>query len=66
MRTGLVDVMLFPESSNARRPTMNAWMNGAMVIEATLTSFLFALWLAWMSLLGLFRMLPAKKSSQGR
>jgi hypothetical protein len=37
---------------------MDTWMSEAMVIQATLLSFLMALWIAWMSLRGLFRMLP--------
>jgi hypothetical protein len=40
---------------------METWMNGAILIEATTLSFLMALWIAWMSLRGLFRMLPATK-----
>jgi len=40
---------------------METWMNGAMVIQAAMLSFLMALWIAWMSLRGLFRMLPATK-----
>jgi len=38
---------------------MDTWMNDAMVIQATLLSFLVALGIARMSLRGLFRMLPA-------
>jgi hypothetical protein len=38
---------------------METWMSGTMVIEAAMFSFLMALWIAWMSLRGLFRMLPA-------
>jgi hypothetical protein len=38
---------------------MDTWMNDAMVIQATLLSFLVALVIARMSLRGLFRMLPA-------
>jgi hypothetical protein len=40
---------------------MESWMSGAMLIEATMLSFLVALWVAWMSLRGLFRMLPATR-----
>jgi hypothetical protein len=40
---------------------METWMNGAMLIEATLLSFLMALWITWMSLRGLFRMLPVTR-----
>ncbi len=37
---------------------MQALMGGVMLIEATLLSFLLALWLSWMVLRGLFRMMP--------
>jgi hypothetical protein len=40
---------------------METWMEGAMLIEATLLSFLVALWITWLSLRGLFRMLPATR-----
>jgi hypothetical protein len=40
---------------------METWMSGAILIEAMLLSFLVALWIAWMSLRGLFRMLPATR-----
>ncbi len=40
---------------------METWMSGAMLIEATTLSFLVALWITWMSLRGLFRMLPATR-----
>ena len=40
---------------------METWMSAAMVVEATMLSFLMALWIAWMSLLGLFRMFPAAR-----
>jgi hypothetical protein len=39
---------------------METWMSGAMLIEVTMLSFLLSLWMAWMSLRGLFRMLPAR------
>ena len=38
---------------------MDTWMSGAMVIEAAMLSFLMALGITWMSLRGLFRILPA-------
>jgi hypothetical protein len=38
---------------------METFMNGVMVIEATLLSFLLALWITWMGLRGLFRLIPA-------
>jgi hypothetical protein len=37
---------------------MENFMNGAMVIEAALLSFLLALWITWMGLRGLFRLMP--------
>jgi len=40
---------------------METWMSGAMLIEATMLSFLVALWITCMSLRGLFRMLPATR-----
>ena len=40
---------------------MESWMSGTMLIEATMLSFLLALWIAWMSLRGLFRILPASR-----
>jgi hypothetical protein len=40
---------------------MESLMSGAMLIEATMLSFLVALWITWMSLRGLFRMLPATR-----
>ena len=38
---------------------METFMSGAMVIEAVLLSFLLALWMAWLGLRGLFRLMPA-------
>ena len=35
-----------------------------MLIEATLLSFLLALWLSWMVLRGLFRMMPLSARPQ--
>jgi hypothetical protein len=40
---------------------METWMSAAMLIEATMLSFLVALWISWMSLRGLFRMLPGTR-----
>jgi hypothetical protein len=37
---------------------METFMNGAMVIEAATLSFLLALWMAWVGLRGLFRLMP--------
>jgi hypothetical protein len=39
---------------------METLMNGTIVLEAALISFLLALWMAWMGLRGLFRLMPAK------
>ena len=40
---------------------METWMDATMLIEATMLSFLVALWIAWMSLRGLFQLMPAKR-----
>jgi hypothetical protein len=40
---------------------METLMSVAMLIYATTLAFLLALWIAWMSLRGLFRMLPAMR-----
>ena len=40
---------------------METLMSLAMLIDATILAFLLALWIAWMSLRGLFRMLPATR-----
>lgn len=37
---------------------METFMNGAIVIEGMVLSFLLALWMTWMALRGLFRLLP--------
>jgi hypothetical protein len=38
---------------------MDTFMNGAIVIEAALLSFLLALCMTWLGLHGLFRLMPA-------
>ena len=38
---------------------METLMNGAMVVEGALLSFLLALWMTWLGLNGLFRLMPA-------
>ncbi len=43
---------------------MQALMGGVMLIEATFFSFLLALWLSWMVLRGLFRMMPLSTRPQ--
>ena len=40
---------------------METFMNGAMLIETALLSFLLALWISWLGLRGLFRLMPAGK-----
>ena len=40
---------------------METFMNGAMVVEATLLSILLALWITWLGLRGLFRLMPATR-----
>jgi hypothetical protein len=42
---------------------MESFMNGTMLIEATLLSFLLALWMTWLGLNGLFRLLPVMSQS---
>jgi hypothetical protein len=37
---------------------METFMSGAMVIEVALLSFLLALWMTWLALRGLFRLMP--------
>jgi len=50
-----------PYGEERKETTMETWMSGAILVEATMLSFLMALWIAWMSLCGLFRMLPATR-----
>ena len=38
---------------------MGTFMSGAMLIEGALLSFLVALWMTWLGLRGLFRLMPA-------
>lgn len=40
---------------------METWMGDAVLIEATLLSFLVALWGTWMGLRGLFRAIQATR-----
>jgi hypothetical protein len=37
---------------------MENFISGAMVIEGALLSFLLALWMTWLGLRGLFRLMP--------
>jgi hypothetical protein len=37
---------------------MESFMNGAMLIEGALLSFLLALWMTWLALRGLFWLMP--------
>ena len=37
---------------------MESLMNGAIVIEAALLSFFLALWITWLAMNGLFRLMP--------
>jgi hypothetical protein len=37
---------------------MEILMNGAMLVEAVLLSFLLALWLAWLAMRGVFCLMP--------
>jgi len=40
---------------------MDTFMNGAMLVEATLMSILLALWFTWIGLRGLFRLMPGAR-----
>jgi hypothetical protein len=40
---------------------MESFMDVAMLIEAAMLSFLLALWITWLGLRGLFRLLPGAK-----
>jgi hypothetical protein len=40
---------------------METFMDGATFIEATLLSFLLALWITWLGLRGLFRLMPGTR-----
>jgi hypothetical protein len=40
---------------------MGSFMDVAMLIEATMLSFLLALWITWLGLRGLFRLMPGAK-----
>ena len=42
---------------------METFMGTAVVIEAMLVSILLAVWVTWMGLRGLFRMMPALSRS---
>lgn len=45
---------------------MESFMDLAMLIEATMLSFLLALWITWMGLRGLFRLLPGARVDAAR
>ncbi len=45
---------------------METFMNGATVAEGALLSFLLALWMTWMGLRGLFRLMPATSPAVDR
>jgi hypothetical protein len=40
---------------------METFMSSAMVIEAALLSFLLALWMTWLTLRGLFLLMPVTR-----
>ena len=40
---------------------METFMSGATVVEGALLSFLLALWMTWLGLRGLFRMMPVTR-----
>jgi hypothetical protein len=41
---------------------METYMSGAVAIEGMLLSFLLALWMTWLALSGLFRLMPVASS----
>jgi hypothetical protein len=43
---------------------MELFMGGAMMVETVLLSFLLALWISWIGMRGLFRLMPAKNSGR--
>jgi hypothetical protein len=46
---------------------VETFINDAMVIEGALLSFLLALWMTWLGLSGLFRVIPATiRANSGR
>jgi hypothetical protein len=45
---------------------MENFMGGAVVTEATLASFLLALWITWLVLRGFFRLIPAVNRATAR
>lgn len=49
-------VQFFP--ARKARVATDSFINGAMVIEGTLLSFFLALWMTWIALSGLFRLMP--------
>jgi hypothetical protein len=56
---------LFPRGK--RGLAMETFINDAMVIEGALLSFFLALWMTWLGLSGLFRLIPATmRSNSGR
>jgi hypothetical protein len=42
---------------------MEALLNGSILMEAVLLSLLLALWMAWLSLHGLFRLMPVTSTA---
>ena len=56
---GACRAISFAEESE--EPTMETWMSAAVLVEATMLSFLVALWMGWMSLRGLFWMMPGNR-----
>jgi hypothetical protein len=40
---------------------MESFMNGAVLIQAMLVSFLLGLWVTWIGLRGLFRLMPGAR-----
>jgi hypothetical protein len=61
---GPVPFLSAKKAMKTKKPTkarnaMETLMNGAMLVEAALLSFLLALWITWLVMSGLFRLMPA-------
>ncbi len=43
---------------------METLMNGTVMVDGALLSFLLAVWMTWLGLRGLFSLMPAKRSTE--
>ena len=51
--------MPYPNREESEGTQMRSFMSATFLIEVTFLSFLLALWITWLGLRGLFRLLPA-------